>query len=226
MSSGIGNLRLMRALGKVLGVNDVKQAPARLKTDELIPVVGLDPGMAGYEPWQTFGIGRSLAGISQAGWVIVGNAPGSVIFTADKQADNGESEFAIMGLRVVITYPDAAAILDEGQTPVVSYFRQATPQAQAVEESYLELGVIELVGGPAYYIHSIPMYLKKQAYQLGDPGPSQLPVLNIRPIWVPAGSVFGLGIAKTSGAVFPAGVTADVQAWGVKCPRGFRPPGI
>lgn len=226
MSSGIGNRRIMRALGKVLGIEDVKQAPARLKTDELVPVVGLDPGMAGYQTWQTFGAGLSLAGISSAAWPIVGNVSGAAIFDPFRQLENGDKEFAVLGLRVVITFTDAGAVADEGQTPFVSYWRQQTAAGAQAPESYIEMGMIEPVGGPSYFIHSIPMQLRKHRYEVGDPGPATVPTLNIRPLWVPAGSFFGLTVAKTSGSNFPAGTTVDVAAWGVHCPQGMRPPGI
>lgn len=228
----IGRRTLMQALASVLQIEGVSQrAPVALDTSRLVPTIGIDPGMAGYETWQAVNASAiPLVGNSQLNWVIVGNMSGSLLTNDYRQIDNGDKEYAILGLRVTITYTAAGALVDVGKTNFVSYWRQVVLGAGGIQapESYVSMGVVEDVGGVHYYIHSFPMYIKRQvtANIEGDPNPSDAVAMAIRPIWVPAGSAFGLYIAKDDGSVWPADTTVDIAAWGVKCPKGMRPPGI
>jgi len=227
----IGTRSLMQRLANVLGIEGVSQrAPISLDTSRLVPVISMDAGMAGAGGWHTVSPPLSIAGISQASWMIVGNDSGAVIFDPYRKTGNGDLEYVVMGLRVTIAYDAAGALLDVGQTNNCDYFRKTTPGggSPTAYESHVGMGVVEDVGGTHYYLHTFPMYLRRQVLDNVEGGTNitALPVLNIRPLWVPAGSVFGLTISKNTGAVWPANTTVEVQAWGVRSPKGMLAPGI
>lgn len=230
MPSGIGNRGLLQRLGKVLGIEDVKQAPQFLRTDELVPTIGLDPGMAGYVPWASQAIGLNLAGLAGVTWVIVGNQTGSGFMDPYRQVNNGDQEYAVLGLRLQFTLTAAAALADVGRTYNASYWRQLVPGGGGTQysESFVSMGAVEDVGGTHYYLHTFPMYLRRHVVDNveGDPNISAPVAMAIRPLWVPANTVFGLTITKDDGSAWPVGVTLDVHAWGVRTPKGMRPPGI
>lgn len=230
MSGGIGNRRIMRALGAIMGIEDVKQAPARMKTDELIPVVGLDPGMAGYEAWQTVSPPLDLEALASVNWPIVGNDSGAAIFEPYRQLQNGDKEYAILGLRVTITYDGPGAFVDRGKTNCCAYYRKTVMGGGGIQapESYVSMGKVEGRGGPEYFIHAFPMYIKQHCTFVESEQPTiwTVPNLNIRPLWVPAGMSIGLWVAKEDGSAWPENTTVEVSAWGVRCPKGMRPPGI
>ncbi len=235
MSSGFGltGLRLMRALGGVLGVNDPKQAPAQLKTDELIPVVAVDPGAAGSTAVQLIG-SVSLAGLSVLGWQLVGTPDALSTPGLPPQAFfpiNAELEVAILGLRIEIQFPPppAPAPATSGYFMRVEELRQVGAVSM-VEQSTFDPGMVT-DGIRWQYFWSYPMWFQPMLVGNDPPYPGVGPLMAASPIYVPAGTKYGLRVQNwtndyTALQAWPAGTTANLYAVLSTAPKGMKPLGL
>lgn len=225
--SKIGNRSLMRSLGRVLGIEDVLQAPSKLRTDELIATVGLEPGLAGMEQFQLSGTAPSLDGATNATWVIAGEQslshPG--FDASNVYAANGEREMVILGMRLQVVYVNPA-LDNPAQMGLVWYRQAANSIISAAPESTINKWVVT-DGTKNIYTWSHP-YHQDNYVQSGDPTTwiEGGPILAMPPIYVPAGSVYAVQVLKISGgaATWPAGTTLRCNAFGITVPKGMRPP--
>lgn len=237
MSSGIGNRRIMQALGRVLGIEDVKQAPARFKVDELVPTIALEPGWANYQQTQLFTGNVPIAGLNFVDWCFLGPgcftfcSAGIPAFSVDDQT--AQRECVILGLNIELVYDaagrnaDAAAaaaaglqVLRQADSNPVSLVNESSLKSWAVINNY-ELS----------YMWSHPWWLRPAYLGLDpSPGPWACGPMAMVPVLVPAGSRYLLRVNReingsTSG-VWPANTQIRFTAQVVSCPKGMRPPGI
>ncbi len=220
----IGNRAILRALADLLQVEGVSQrAPTDLDTSRLIPIIGLDAGWAGYEMWSAItALPESLALISQFTWPIVGNESGSVIMTNYRQTQNGAHEYVILGYKIQIAYTAAGGVTDDGDVLQIDFIRQREPNQPVIFESQVEIGTIENTGTVEAYGHAHPVNLMSP-YMTAPATPRPAGVAQA-PIWVPAGSVYSAIVGKKDGSVFAAGTTASVWSFGIRVPKGIKPP--
>lgn len=236
MSSGIGSSgrRLLMSLGRVLGIEDVKQAPQRLKTDELVPVVSLDPGQAGAGQAQLIA-SLPLVGLSIVGWQAIGfpdtlSSPG-IVGGNPFYRNNQDEEIVILGYRVQVQFPAPPAPPPGTSWLRLTELRQtATSAVSMVRLSTFAAGLY--VDGIQWdYYFSYPMW--KATSIIGDdpPRPMTESVMGASPIYVPAGSRWGLELQWwnndfTALQAFPAGTTMNCELFLMSSPKGMRPPGI
>jgi hypothetical protein len=223
--SGIGNRAILRALGKALGMEDIKQAPQELDTASVKTVALLDPGVMGLQQFQLFGAALSLAGATNAVWVPVGpQILSSAGFAATNVfSANGESEVVILGMRMRLSYSVAGAAADSGARMALTWLRQRANDAiSAVEESTIPHWVIT-DGTEQLYNWSHP-YHQGARLVTGELIYDQL--VAMPPIYVPAGSTYAISLTKVIGgaATWPADTSWSCTAFGVACPKGMRPP--
>lgn len=234
MASGIGNRALMRALGKVLGIEDVKQAPQFLKTDELVPTIALDPGAAGVQQVQLTGQ-VSLAGLSAWNWQMIGSPDTLSTAGLPPQAfypNNGDVETVILGIQVQLGYTVVGRDAAVGVIQDLHHFRQAATSMVSVSRSssFPSWAIIDPYN--RVYEWSFPMW-QRDIWVGNDPPNLAVPsaLMAASPIYVPAGSKFGLeGFSwladKSNLTGYPAGTVLNVQAFLVTSPKGMRPQGL
>lgn len=236
MSSGIGSSgrRLLMSLGRVLGIEDVKQAPQRLKTDELVPVISLDPGQAGGAQVQLTGT-LPLNGLSVFGWQAIGNP--DTLSTAGITGGNPffrlnqDVESVILGLRVQVQFPPPPAVAPLGGWLRITELRQAEGNPVSMVRLSTFAEALYQDGIRWDFFFSYPMW--KATSMIGnDPArPLSETVMAASPIYVPAGSRWGLEVQYWTNDLtallgFPAGAQANFEAFIVTSPRGMRPPGM
>ena len=236
MSSQIGRSgrRLLMALGNVLGIEDVKQGPARLKVDELVPTIALDPGMAGAQHFQLIG---SINGNGTGGlitWPIIGGIPSDGTTGIPPQAkflNNADVETVIHGIRfgVRLGAPNPGNV---GRSLQINEMRQApTDSVSLVRLSQLD-GFQIIDEARVQYLWTYPMWISRPWVGNDPPRPYQEAVtMASSPIYVPAGSKYWLELLYWDAAFsvladFPVGSVIDMQAFYSTCPKGMRPPGI
>jgi hypothetical protein len=234
MGSGIGNRAIMRALGKVLGIEDVRQAPQFLRTDELIPTIALDPGAAGVAQVQLIGQ-VSVAGLAGWTWQLIGSPdtlstpglPPQAFF-----ANNADVETVILGMRVQLAFTAAGRDAAVGTIHDMRHFRQAATSTVSVvrDSSFPSWAIIDPIRRG--YDWSFPMW-QRDIWLGSDPPNLAVPsaIMAASPIYVPAGSKFGLEsfsyLADMSNfSAYPAGTVLNVEAFLVTSPKGMRPQGI
>jgi len=226
VSSKIGNRGLMRSLGRVLGIEDVAQAPSRLRTDELIPVISMDAGFSNYQQHQLYGSNIDLEGINNFVWVPIGNQNLSVagVSPSNVISNNGESEVVILGMRIRITYANPA--LDNPSVMGLEFMRQAAGSIISASSESTFRRWVTGDGTRNIFDWCFPWY-QNQQFDDGDPSTfvDGGNIMSMPYIFVPAGSIFAISCIKISGAgVWPAGTTASLTAFAVSCPKGMRPP--
>lgn len=219
MNSGIGNRRLMQALGRLLSIEDVKQAPARLKTDELIPVVNVEPAWSSYETW-SYTATVQMTGESYWSWDVAGRGFGVVppSLSTNARQDTQDKETVIMGMAVDLAYDAAGLAADAGVVLSMVAYRYDGSfgiLSQAIDPAWVTVGTAA-VGDHYYWSHEWGVTQKGAPEQMISRGP----------IWVPEGCSYGLTSARLAGGSFPANTTLTVTAFGVQVPKGCRPPGI
>lgn len=228
---GRSGLAMMRRLGAVLGIEDVKQAPARLKTDELVPTVGVDPGWADYGQVQLIGQ-TAVAGTGRWTWIGIGaditnssaGVPPTSIFP-----NNGGLEIAILGMSVEVAYSGVG--LPNKNVLRIREMRKAAGAAASVitASRFHHFAIVE---GETNYFWSYPMMGSGRS-DGGDPQEMLYPpaYMAASPIWVPAGSWYGLEVDSLAPAgdvlsAWPANTFINLNIMFTTCPRGFRPPGL
>jgi len=234
--SRIGNRRIMRALGAVLGIEDVKQAPTELDTSTLKAVASLDPGMMGMGQVQLVAQ-ASVAGLTGASWLAIGPAtfspaPAALNTSLSTIRANGEIECVILGLRIEVGFTEP--IVAVNNLIEIREFRQAAGNTTSVLRCSSFRGGLQTDQYQDRYIWSYPMWqharmrTQGEAATLVDGGN---PIMAASPIYVPPGSVWGLEVQywqddMANLIAFPAGTTVDVHGFVVTCPKGMRPPGM
>lgn len=237
MPSQIGNRGLMQRLGEVLGIEDVKQAPADMKVDELIPVIAVDPGMAGAGQIQLTGQ-AAIGGTSAWNWQMVGSDGGFTTPAALNAAgvswrDNGKKEAVILGLRIEVQFPGGIPIPAEvGSVMRLYEYRQAAGNPISVVNLSTFDGAHMVDHLRWQYFFSYPMWLRSD-WVGSDPENPVLPpsIMAANPIYVPAGSRWGLEMQYWNSALsalraFPAGTILNVASFLSTCPAGMRPAGM
>lgn len=231
MGSGIGNRSLMQALGRVLGIEDVTQAPQFLKTDELVPTVNLDPGMAGYEQIQLQGQ-VSIDGMSMFIWLPFGvNSVGALTIGTAQYPDNAAKEIVILEASIKVAFTEAGRDAHIGNLCRLMVKRQAGGSAVSLMDGSCWQQWFEVDAMRTEYWWSFPLW---QYYRLTGNDPavvSQTSIQAASPIYIPAASKWGLELMYTDAgglflSNFPAGTLISVQAMAVACPKGMRPPGM
>lgn len=225
MASEIGNKSLLRSIGRALGIIDTKVAPSSFDTSQMVAAANVDLGWASYETWSTTMELNAVAG--ESNWILPLLGPDLSLFPGglginridDAFQRTGNFEYAIMGIKLVASTNLAGATAMAGQrwdlkfitgpliSTVAEYFGEFKPwffwDATIVTNSYhhpWQLMAREQSGGDAYGW------------------------LAQRPIWIPRGTVFGIGIDATANAA--ANTFIAVTAWGVKTPKGISVPYI
>jgi hypothetical protein len=234
--SGIGNRSALRALGTVLQVEDVKQAPQELDTSTVKVVAGLDPGMMGGGQVQLVAQG-SVAGLTGASWLAIGPptfspAPASLNSSLSTIRQNAQIECVILGLRIEVGFVEPIAAGDLSSLIEIREFRQAAENTASVVRLSSFRGGLVVDPLQDRYIWSYPMWMHaRMDGSDAEPFVNVPPVMAASPIYVPAGSVWGLEVqfwekGMSALRAFPVGTTIDVQGFVVTCPKGMRPPGM
>ncbi len=220
----IGRRRILQALADALQIEGVSQrAPIVMDTSRLVPTVNLEPGLMAYEAWQSTNLAPiPIAGLASMRWVLVGNEAGAVLFDPHRQLDNANREYVIMGIRILVRYDAAGAAADAGDINSVLHDRQLVPGANLGFQTTAEMGIVD-GAVRLFYSYTFPQML---TYPVASGGFTRPAAVSGTPIWVPAGSVFGMTLSKISGAAWPANTVANISAWGVRGPRGMRLPGM
>jgi hypothetical protein len=233
MSSGMNRtgLRLMSRLGAVLGVNDVKSAPARLKTDELVPVISVDPGWADYRQVQLIGQ-TAVAGTAVWTWMGIGadiSSSSAGVPANSVYPSNAGEEIAILGMSVEVAYSGVG--LPAGNILRLREMRRAASSAASVitASRFHHFGVVRQ---DTQYFWSYPMWGYGE-WVGNDPESLSVPpvLMAASPIWVPAGSWYGLEVHHLNAtgdvlAAWPANTFINLNIMFATCPKGFRPPGL
>lgn len=233
MSSGLGKtgLKLMQSLGAALGVIDVKQGPSRLKTDELVPTMSMEPGWANYQQNQLIGQ-TAVAGTAVWTWMGFGSdisnssagVPANSIFP-----QTGELETAILGMSVEVAYSGVG--LPAGNILRLREMRKAAGSTASVitASRFHHFGVVRQ---DTQYFWSYPMWGYGE-WVGNDPESLSVPpvLMAASPIWVPAGSWYGLEVSQLNAtgdvlAAWPANTFINLNIMFATCPKGFRPPGL
>ena len=235
MSSQIGKKGLMQSLGRVLGIIDPRVAPNRLKTDELVPVISIDPGMAGGGHVQLVGQ-VSLAGLTGWTWQIIGSPDIGSTPGLPPQAflpANGDLEAVILGIRAEVRFTGVVppAVGERGRMLRIGEFRQAAGNLVSAVRASVFNSAHTIDNTQWQYIWSYPMWQAQQYAGNDPPGPYPWGQMAASPIYVPAGSKYGLEcqywLSDLSNlAAFPAGTLLTVEAFISTAPKGMRPPGI
>lgn len=236
MSSGIGNRRLMKALGRVLGIEDVIQAPPRMRVDELVPVVAVDPGMAGGGQVQ-LQAQVSLDGLSSWGWQAVGFPDSLTTPTFPPAAlfpNNGDVETVVLGLNLEVQYSaPPAAPPAAGTVMRLQELRQAEGNSVSMIECST-FDVAQFTDGIRWqFFWSYPMWMSNTFFG-SDPDIAPInnaPIMAASPIYIPAGSKWGLRMQLWDAdmaalAAWPAGTVLNAKAFLSTGARGMRPPGM
>lgn len=218
----IGNRGLLKSVADALEMEGINRFPAVLNRDQVNVVVCLDPPWSAYETWMSVGTTIAIAALASVKWVVVGNESGAAIFDPFRQLDNASKEFVILGYRAVIRYDAGGAAADAGQINVFQNDRQQVPGGPVAFHTRFEAGFVDATR--LFYGYYYPTQM---VYPQASAGGFNRPAgLQGAPIWVPAGTTFGISMSKLGGAVWPANTTIDVSAFGIKCPIGMRPPGL
>jgi len=209
----------MKALANMLGILDVKQAPGRLKTDELVPVISTDGGWAGYELITATGFGAFGVGEADITGVITGepNNPGDPVLLEN----NAGSEVALLGLLLRVNFNAVAAAANAGK--------------------YLNCDIYMNLGGtffsnPGNFRRMYQVSVANPVFAIGlgtyqDPASGGAGYTQILPLpfWVPAGVSLQASIYFDDGSTFLGGGGSagwTYNAIGIKTPKGVKPPSI
>lgn len=229
---------LWRSIAANMGIIDPKVAPGEFKTDQIIPVVGpaYDVG------WAQYGIVKAAweaiipANTNEFYWWLTGGfntqptwieggvgEDGSDVLLAD----NADFEIALIGWFLKLAWNDFGTG-DNGQWIGTDFIHSMNPNvSDNYQSSYIprafrvdttNIIVTAYIGGPS---------MSNLTDNYTDHDPMSMAQ---RPIWIPAGVQVGLGIHRLGASNFPYDipggdyVTATGQAWGVKVPKGIRPP--
>lgn len=216
MSSRIGNQGLLRAIGAALGIEDVKQAPSRLNTAEIVSALMLHTGFANYQKWAAPNVAAvSVAGMTDVDLSMVAQDPaftGIPDFTVNTQG----REFVILGYRVDIDYTAGGAAID-ANVPLALATQFFDPEGSLSSTAgMLETWAI-VVATRLNYSFSFPYWGKQHSNYYTSVGHAS------NRIWVPAGSEYAIRIVR-GGAGFPAGTTVSLKSYGVSVPKGVCPP--
>lgn len=236
--SKLGNLSVMRALGKALGIIDVRQAPSDLDTSAIKVVAGLDTGMIAEEQHQLGGQAL-IGGLSAWNWQAIGSDAGISTPVALNSPfatwrNNADRAAVILGLRIEIGFAGYAPIPAEvGKRMVLKEYRQANNSPVSVQSLSSFRPVFQVDPDRGLYVWSYPMW-GEGVYSGSDPIGliSNTPIMAASPIYVPAGSRWGLSMqyweppGTNALAAWPAGTVVNVDIFLVSCPMGMRPPGM
>lgn len=228
----IGARNLMQALAGILRIEGVSQrAPTHFDTSRLVPTMGLEPGWADYEQVQLIGQ-TAVAGTARWTWMGIGAdiSSSSVGIPANSiYPSNGQKEIAILGMSVEVAYSGVG--LPAGNILRIREMRKAgSSYASVITASRLHhFGVVRQ---DTQYFWSYPMW--GYAEWVGnDPESLSVPpsFMAASPIWVPAGSSYGLEVDHLSPtgdvlSAWPANTFINMHIMFVTCPKGMRPPGL
>lgn len=223
--SGIGNRAIMRALGKVFGIEDVKQAPQDFDTSTVKVVAGLDPGMMAVEQHQLYEYAVNVAGAAVVTWLPFGTAGGGTFNATTARLLNNALDCVVLGMRIGIDYDAAGRDADAaaGRYLTLNIGRMKAGGSISYNFESFEQVIALINPGTLNYIWGHPWHQTQDAYGGDPPVPIGGRRLAMNPIYVPAGSELYVSIGRSAGA-FPANTTAYANAFVVSCPKGFRPP--
>jgi len=228
MNDKIGNRSLMQSLASVLGLEGVRRGPSTLKQDDLIPVIALDPAMAGYSTWSCRNDSLEIdePGSGTFAWRVVGDqAQGFALAipTEDTHQNTAGEENVILGMYLEIAYDAAGALADNGKEIEIYFRRHSDFVSSNVMRESNWLPAFTVVTSRLRYVWSFPQWSAKQA--ITSAPTYQQAGASANPIWVPAGTGIDLVVDRMDGSDFPANTVALLASFGVSCPKGFRPPG-
>lgn len=226
--SEIGAKNLLRALGDILKVRDVKQAPGELDTSSVKVVTALDPGWAGYSQFQLLDLSFPISGTSSFTWEPIGRgALGSnsgIDSTAYRLSQGVET--VLLGISISITYDAAGAAAEDGHRISLSINQQANNDPISTINTGMFNPWVTVGVGNLYYFWTWPFGRAFSDNSLFPGG---------RGLWVPEGSRIQFGVAQLGDPFadppeapgnWPANTIASLAAIGVTTPVGIRPPGL
>lgn len=216
MSSRIGNQGLLRAIGAALGIEDVKQAPSRLNTAEIVSALMLHSGFANYQKWSSPGNAPvSIAGLTSFNLSMVAQNP-AYTFIPDFTVNSNGREMVILGYYLTVNYTagGAAADANANLSLYTGFFDPDGPLSSIAGS--LETWAI-VVATRLAYTFAFPFWGKQHSSYY-----TSMNHANNR-IWVPAGSEYNISVGH-GGAGFPAGTTVSLQSFGISVPKGICPP--
>ncbi len=237
--SEIGRKSILRGLGDILGVVDVKSAPAELDTSTVKVVAPLNPGWAAAVPWTRYASGIAIGGLGSGtiAWPVVGDQPQgfslAIPDSARKRNTAGE-ENIVLGMSIQFAWANADPFPDQdSEVEIYARMRESFAADPRVVSPF-SIPAFTLTGSRLRYAWAYPSWGAKailapvsglgEVYGFtGIGGPSLL---------VPAGAgldivIDHMGLGGTpGGVVFAAGTTMDISSWGISCPKGYAPPGL
>lgn len=217
MASQIGNIRLIKALGKALGIVDVKQGPTDFDTSQVVSALTIHPGYANYEKWSiTPAAAASIATMTGVDISLVAQYPLYTSFPQFTALSQGR-EMVILGYRIDIDYTAGGAATD-ANVPLglaTKWYDPALGNGSVAGQ--LETWAI-VVATRLNYSFTFPFWGKQHSNYYTSVGHG-----NNR-LWVPSGSEYSLSLTRQGVGGFPAGTTVQVGAFGVAVPKGICPP--
>ncbi len=232
MSSRIGNLAAIRAMGEALQLKDPSMGPGVLKTDELVPVANLDLVNVGAEMVFTGGTDVLATSVGSIFWFPVGNnALNSSQFTPFSLLyDNENHDVIINELEVSLLFNGPATTAFTGQTIEFGmqrlFGKSGTAPSIKVNRIRQAARIIDGAG--------IPGTFASFSYPIGrNPNAGALNVACdwsfARPLYVPAGTSLVVELNVEGTTMFPSGggggedIVVGLYGWGWKVPKGFLP---
>lgn len=215
MGSELGQVgkRAMKGLANMLGIIDVKQAPGLLKTDELVPVIAADAGWAGYEPLF----------LTQFGNFNVSESVIEIYFTGDPGAllpDNAGDEVIILGWNIRVNFNAVAAAAQAGKylNCDIYYYPPNNFMTIGNFRRIYQVSVADpvLAVGPETFVSP------------ASGGAGSMTFMRT-PFWIPAGVGASASIYFDDGSSFLSGGGSagwSFEAYGVKVPKGVKPPSV
>lgn len=195
-------------------IEDVKQAPSRLNTAEIVAALMLHPGFANYVPWAVSTPATFCNGYNALNISAVAQKP---IYTDWPLAhyNSAGREVVILGWNFSVIYDGAGAAADAGNFFTIYEQRNdINTNTAAICGMGEEVAVVEATR--TLYSFSFPFWARRAvsfaAYSQGA-----------NRIWVPAGSEYAVALTK-NGLGFPANTRFRWSAFGVSVPKGVCPP--
>lgn len=212
MFSEIGNKSLLRRLAKALNVLDQKQVPSQLETDSVKVVAALDMAPQAWEDFQVYGYTAGI-GVDHVTCRLISDATDDFSYFDPAIQLSSEYDYVIHNIYLSVYFDVAGAAAAAGKHIIFGMYRQSSTSGASV----LTMGIFRdktIVAADRLYKWSHPIWQYDTTFYGNGGGP----------IFVPAGTKLHFTIATNDASVFPANTQINVEAVGMKIPKGFRGP--
>lgn len=212
MPSKFLNIRIGKAISSFLGLQDQKNFPALLHTDELLPVVAVGDGCFRVPEVHSIAdlVNGNLVGLSGKLYSAFGGLFGAVsLASPDRFSDTfAAREHWIRGIELDLTYNAAGAAADDGQIMFIEgWIQSISDVTQAVRVISVNF---DIKTGYTFYPWTFP---STRFQEKGVAPPVEMGQWDG---YVPPGFVFQVGIHRSQMVTlgtFPAGTTVNGHIW-------------